>query len=159
MAAAALFALPACQRPPEDRTRTGSAEQSRSGIGHDLSLDESEGGHTLQRHVARTDEELRQRLQSEPNISAASTYTDRAAAESTVGAALAQQRPRIERWLQRGGGHPNLVLDFNGDPQHPIGRTLRRASNTTEPCAHAVVILKWDGDGDYHVLTSYPECK
>jgi hypothetical protein len=45
----------------------------------DLSVDEDMGGHTLARHVGKTDAELRERLRREPNISTASTYTDRAA--------------------------------------------------------------------------------
>jgi Bacterial CdiA-CT RNAse A domain len=57
--------------------------------GRDLSVDESMGGHTLARHVGKIDAELLQRLRREPQISAASTYTDRTSAESVVGAALA----------------------------------------------------------------------
>jgi hypothetical protein len=160
IALTALLAIPGCERPPQDRSVTEkNAEQLHSAARHDLSQDESEGGHTLHRHVGRSDEELRQRLEQEPNISAASTYTDRATAESVVATVLEQQRPRIERWLQRSGGHPNLVLDYDGDPKHPIGRSLRRGATSLEPCSHAVVVLKWDGDREYHVLTSYPECK
>ena len=39
------------------------------------------GGHTLARHVDKTDAELAERLRLEPQLSAASTYTDRAVAE------------------------------------------------------------------------------
>jgi uncharacterized protein YcbX len=109
--------------------------------------------------VGRTDEELRERLRHERNISAASTYADRATAEMAVGVALQQNQAKIERWLEREGGHPNLVIDYDGDPAHPIGRTLHRGDDQSQPCSHAVVVLKWDGDHHYHVLTSYPECR
>ena len=59
---------------------------------YDLARDEARGGHTLSRHVGRTDEELRERLRRERNISAASTWTDREAAETTVVEALRADR-------------------------------------------------------------------
>ncbi len=133
--------------------------QTGSGPTRDLSQDETAGGHTLKKHVGRTDEQLRQRLEREGNISAASTYTDRETAERVVGAVLQQGQPRIRRWLEKPGGHPNLVLDYDGDAAHPIGRTLRRGDEKTEPCAHAVVVLRWEEPGEYYVLTSYPECR
>ncbi len=124
----------------------------------DLSADESRGGHTLKRHVGRTDAELRERLQREPNIGAASTYTDRATAEQVVAEAIAANQDRISRWAERSSGrHPNLVLDYNST--QAVGRTLRRGESEAEACSHALVVLKFDGHGEYHVVTSYPECR
>lgn len=160
LAGALLILASSCDVPrPESPAAGPKAEQARAAVTHDLSQDESEGGHTLRKHVRRTDDELRARLQQERNISAASTYSDRNAAENAVGTALQQQQGRIQRWLQRSGSHPNLVLDYDGNPAYPIGRVLRRGDNTPQPCSHAVVVLKWDGGSEYHVLTSYPECR
>ena len=53
-------------------------------VWRDLAADESMGGHTLARHVGKTDSQLSDRLRREPQISAASTYTDREMAERTV---------------------------------------------------------------------------
>jgi hypothetical protein len=117
------------------------------------------GGHTLRKHVGRTDAELRERLQHEQKIAAASTWTDRATAEKAVGAALAENQEKVEHWLDRPGGHANLVLDYDGDPAHPVGRTLLRGSDQSEPCSHALIVLKWRADRNYYVLTSYPECR
>jgi hypothetical protein len=123
----------------------------------DLSRDEAAGGHILRKHVGQTEEQLRQRLRRERNITGASTYTDRSTAERAVGAAIAQSRSRIDNWLNRSGGHPNLVLDY--DSETPIGRTMNRGENQSRPCAHALVVLKYAGPNDYYVLTSYPECR
>ena len=156
-----VLSFSGCQRPPTDSAdaHASSARPYRSSPRHDLSQDEAAGGHTLSKHVGRTDDELRQRLEREPNITAASTYTDRETAERVVGTVLEQNRDKIARWLSRPGRHPNLVLDYDGDPAHAIGRTLRRGENTPQPCSHAVVILRWRGDSEYYVLTSYPECR
>jgi hypothetical protein len=149
----------ACQRPPREGASSAASAELRSAPRHDLSRAEQAGGHTLRRHVGLSDEQLRQRLEREPNIAAASTYTDRETAERVVGLVLEQNRDKIARWLSRQGGHPNLVLDYNGDPAQPIGRTLRRGEDRAQPCSRAVVILKWNGGGEYYVLTSYPECR
>jgi hypothetical protein len=161
-----LLAALACQ-PAQTGTASTSAprESSReekrtvSAAVRDLSQDEASGGHTLRKHVGRTDEELRQRLRHERNIAAASTWTDRETAERAVGAAIEQNQEKINRWLGRQGGHPNLVIDYDGDPSHPIGRTLNRDADQSEPCSHATIVLKWSGPSDYYVLTSYPECR
>lgn len=143
-----------------DQTAGATAASPSSGNPggpHDLSQDEAQGGHTLKKHVGRTDDQLRERLQDEPRISAASTWTDRATAEQAVGAALAQNQDRINRWLDRSGNRPNLVLDYDGD--HALGHSLRRGADQAEPCSHATVVLKWAGDRNYYVLTTYPECR
>jgi hypothetical protein len=109
--------------------------------------------------VGRTDDQLRKRLEHEPNISAASTWNDRAAAESAVGVSLAQNQERIRRWLDRSGRKPNLVLDYDGDPSHAFGRTMNRGADHSEPCSHATIVLRSEGDSDFYVLTAYPECR
>ena len=159
-----VMLLAACQTPASAPasgvapTRPNRAETAApAATTHDLAQDEDAGGHTLRKHVGRTDEQLRQRLRHERNIAAASTWTDRPTAEQAVGAAIAQNRDKIDRWLARTGGHPNLVIDYDGT--RPIGRTLRRDADQAEPCAHATVVLKWSGDQSYYVLTSYPECR
>ena len=72
--------------PAESRANTGPTR--------DLIRDEAAGGHILQKHVGQTDAQLRERLERERHITGASTYTDRAAAEHAVGAAIA--RPKTE---------------------------------------------------------------
>jgi hypothetical protein len=154
-----LVTMAACSRAPVSESGA-STQPSRAAVGerHDLSHDEAAGGHTLRKHVGRSDAELHERLERERNISAASTWSDRDSAESAVGDAIAQQSNRISRWLER-DSHPNLVLDYDGDSAHPFGRTLRRGEDRVQPCAHAVIVLKWDGGNSYHVLTAYPECR
>src|SRR5689334_2318109 len=90
VAAFIIFAVCSCGQPSAPPPVRQTAERPaappavdarRQPTNHDLSADEAMGGHTLQRHVGRTDAELRARLDREPQISSASTYTDRATAE------------------------------------------------------------------------------
>ncbi|MFI5113534.1 MAG: RNase A-like domain-containing protein [Terriglobales bacterium] len=161
--ALALTGLVAC-RSSDSTNAAGPASREASersaaaqAAPRDLSQDEAAGGHVLRKHVGRTDDELRQRLEQEPNISGASTYTDRPTAERAVGDALGKSNDRIQRWLSRSGGHPNLVLDYDSD--QPIGRTINRGDRQSRPCSHALVVLRYDPPDRYHVLTSYPECR
>jgi hypothetical protein len=103
----------------------------------------------------RTDEQLVERLAREPDISAASTYNDRVVAEKTVAGALAQEKNRIEGWLNRPDAHPNLALQFHA--HDVIGRSIRRGDHASQPCYDAAIVLRWDGDHQFHVLTTYPE--
>ncbi len=156
----ALVTLVGCQQNSRHETSAAQATpQTAAGPVRDLSQDEAAGGHTLEKHVGRSDGELRERLRREGNISAASTYTDRETAERTVGTVLQQEQAKIQGWLEHENGHANLVLDYDGNPAHPIGRTLRRGEDRAQPCSQAVVVVKWTGRNEYYVLTSYPECR
>ena len=140
----------------ETSSKGASTHPEFRGTSHDLTADEQSGGHTLRKHVGRSDDELRARLEQE-SISASSTYTDRSAAEYAVGNALQQGQNRIEQWLARSGSHPNLVLDYRGDQS--IGRTLHRGDSGSQPCNDVKVVLRWLSSSEYYVLTSYPECR
>jgi hypothetical protein len=124
---------------------------------YDLERDEQRGGHTLDRHVGRTDAELQERLQRERNISAASTWPDRATAEEVVTEALRAERRRIESWMRRGERRPNLALHH--DAGRVIGRSLRPGESQAVPCTSAVIVLKASGPASFYVLTTYPEAR
>src|SRR5690242_16420966 len=89
-----LTACPACK---------GGGSPTAYASVRDLAKDEAAGGHTLARHVGRSDDELRERLSRE-HISAASTYTDRATAEAAVGAAIAANQSKVYEWVAGAGG-------------------------------------------------------
>jgi hypothetical protein len=116
------------------------------------------GRHTLARHVGKSDAELADRLRRERQISAASTYTDRATAERSVGAALAAAGHKLTAWERRSGRRPNLVLHYADRAKRPLGRSLVRGQTSSRPASRAVVVLRWSEPSNrFYVLTSYPE--
>ena len=77
-ALAVLAVLCACTMEPVGAIgakKAGSAGTQPDIARRNLSDDEARGGHTLARHVGKSDGELRARLERE-RIAAASTYTD-----------------------------------------------------------------------------------
>ena len=156
---------PATDRPsasadatPAGPTRTATPQTPTpapaSGATRDLSFDESQGGHTLARHVGKTDQELAARLKAEPDISAASTYFDRATAERAVGTVLSKKASDLAKWEQKTGSRANLTLRLSLDQN--VGRSLKRGASKSVEVHSVVVVLKWDGNS-WFVLTSYPE--
>ena len=122
---------------------------------YDLARDEARGGHTLEKHVGRSDQELRERLGRERNISAASTWTNRELAEETVAQALRAERDKIARWEERGYRRPNLALHF--DAGRVIGTSMRHGDESSSSTTEAAIVLKADRPNSFYVLTCYPE--
>ena len=121
----------------------------------DLRRDEERGGHTIARHVGRTDAQLKARLQRE-SISAASTYADLERAERVVALALAENERRVRRWIDQRSPKTNLAIRYRARDGLPTGRLLRRGADDTEDVTGAVVVLRWRAD-NWYVLTTYPE--
>ena len=166
---ACLFALvvSGCQRAETARapipiasppSAAEPARDSTSSPHRDLAEDEAMGGHTLARHVGKTDDELRERLRREPDISSASSYTDQATAQAVVGVALSSAGRSFDAWLNRSGRRPNFVLHFTAG--HPIGRSVGRRAKEPASCEDALVVVRWDDRRNrFYVLTSYPEAR
>jgi len=125
----------------------------------DLDADELKHGHTLSKHVGRSDAELIERLRSEPELASASTWTDKETAERCVGMALAHHDEEIAAWLRR-KSDPKLAIDYSGDSHISIGRSMRRGEKVSRPCSKARIVLALEHkSGGYFVLTSYPEAR
>ncbi len=121
----------------------------------DLDQDERDHGHTLARHVGRTDQQLIDRMKAE-SISSASTYTDKESAERTCALALIQHKAKIDAWIAEGANRDKLAFDYRGDGRTQIGRSIHRGSTQSVPCYDAKVVLIPRGNS-FTVLTTYPE--
>jgi Bacterial CdiA-CT RNAse A domain len=73
---------------------TGSESECLLVPGGGLMAHETLGGHTLARHVGRSENYLRHRLATEPDLTAASTFYDRQTAENALARVLHANDPR-----------------------------------------------------------------
>ncbi|PEU03192.1 RNase A-like domain-containing protein [Bacillus cereus] len=123
--------------------------------GGGLEAHKARGGHLIERHVGKTDEELLQRLQNDSRITGSSTFTDRATAEKVANATLSDPNNQriIRDWLNNPRSRSTIALDYyNNDI---IGRGVRRGSTTAHDMKNAKIVLKKDGNGNF-ILTGYP---
>ena len=97
------------------------------------------------------EEQLAARLSAQTEITAASTFTTRAQAESAISSALETNANKITEWTSK-GANGRLALDaaYSG------GNVLTRGASTSTQGTGVRVILQGNGHGDYHILTGYP---
>jgi hypothetical protein len=128
--------------------------------GGGLAAHEAAGGHTLARHVGKSDQYLLHRLNSsvEP-VGAASTFLTRAHAESSVGATLSAQSSEVARWLAAGSSsaekRSSMVL--RATFPEPIGRLVTRSSEGILAVNSVRVVLLREPSHPlgYYVRTAY----
>ncbi|KAF1681289.1 ribonuclease YeeF family protein [Bacillus sp. SKDU12] len=120
--------------------------------GGGLAAHEAKGGHLIERHVGKTDEELLKRLQINKKIRASSSFTDRPTAERVANETLTKHKKEIEEWLNSDIGDP-LPLPYRGT--EVIGRGVRKGSNEVKDMTNARIVLKKNEDGSF-ILTGYP---
>ncbi|MDW0355031.1 ribonuclease YeeF family protein [Bacillus velezensis] len=138
-----------------NNTAIGNVKQGDStplAPGGGLAAHEAKGGHLIERHVGKTDEELLQRLQINKKIRASSSFTDRPTAERVANETLTKHKKEIEEWLKSDVNDP-LPLPYRGT--EVIGRGVRKGSNEVKDMTNARIVLKKNEDGSF-ILTGYP---
>ncbi|WP_249599568.1 ribonuclease YeeF family protein [Peribacillus frigoritolerans] len=132
-----------------------SGDKSSLAPGGGLAAHEVKGGHLIERHVGKSDEELLERIRKNPRINGSSTFKDRAIAEKVASKVLSDinNKKAIESWLSNLQSKSNLVLTYEGT--EVIGRGVKRGSTIVENMTNARIVLKKDGEGNY-ILTGYP---
>jgi hypothetical protein len=108
-------------------------------------------GHTLSRHVAITDDGLRDRLATRPRLLKASRFYDLRTAEESVSAAIQDHASEIRSWLETGVNKPAVDIVMPRD----VGVVAQRDGSLT-PTRFVVVVPRVDTDGMF-VFTAYPE--
>lgn len=126
---------------------------------------ETAGGHLLDRHVGKSDGELHDRLKSNKNLIAASTFTDNALAEKAVIDAAKIAAPLVNSWAigAKPGRRTNIVVDVG----YVVGHVAHRFSTTKTPgqdiaslrtveSRHVRLIIEKRAEGPCLLLTGYP---
>ncbi|GLR10552.1 hypothetical protein COO59_19390 [Mixta theicola] len=115
------------------------------------------GGHTLKKHIAKTDEELLARLAQSPGLDAATSFSSVQQAERYISAGLRANRLKIIHWANTALGEKALEFTWNAGTK--VGYGFRQGSQSRWTVSHVRIVLKRQQfrDKPYFILTAYPE--
>ena len=121
-----------------------------------LAREEAAGGHTLARHVGKSDDWLMARLAGDAHLHVASSYVDGETAEAAIEALLRRHRDRLNRWAERVPEGAEFTV--RGAADRAIGRTAWRpvGPDHLADSRTLVVIVRKLGSASCLVVTSYP---
>ncbi len=124
--------------------------------GGTLIFHENLDGHTIRRHVGKTDEQLLQRLDAEPDILGSSTYPDLETAQRAVGDVLSRNRDSVQDWLVNS---PKPRLTLNETLDYEVGRVIPQGATVSQASNKSFVLLVKDplAPNGYRVHTSFPK--
>lgn len=146
-----------CNSVIEKQNGNSKTQQSNNNI-----LDEMEGppknGHTLERHVGKSDRELLERIRRD-HITAASTYYDKETATKAVLESIDTHEKEIKNWLNH-SNRDRLVLKTNHS--FAVGKTALKSDMRIHNDLHdTITVLAKDPSSTrkYKIITSYPNMK
>jgi Bacterial CdiA-CT RNAse A domain len=114
------------------------------------------GGHTIARHVGKSEAELRARLVANPRIPAASSFTNLNVAESAISTALRANASRINIWSRSASTASKLELDYHLGTA--VGKAVLRSTPgmVTLRGVRVVLRLQTFNGMPYYLLTAFP---
>lgn len=112
--------------------------------------------HLRDKHIGKTEEELRQRLQTE-QTDKASSFTNPDIAEKIVSIVLYQGHMDIHNWVRQKG--PDLSLIYSGGKT--IGHIITQTNSALQSATRALVIFRKEKRDPgarprYYIVTGYP---
>jgi hypothetical protein len=116
----------------------------------DLALHEGYG-HTIDRHIGRTTQQLMARIRRQ-RLPRASTYWDETGAQKAINEALRANRAQITEWLAH---NPNHQLEIRYLSNDDVGYTVTKRGRVI--LTRRVVVVLKDVHGHLTVITSYPD--
>lgn len=122
---------------------------------HEAQAGSRVGGHTILKHVGKTEAELRARLAAELRVPAASTFTNLRVAEESISKVLQVESATIKAWAQ--GANPRR-LELTRDLGKAIGMGVVRRTNQLVKMSKVRVVLKFEtyNGMPYYILTAFP---
>lgn len=119
----------------------------------DLRDHERLGGHTIARHVGKSDAQLRRRLRRDRHLKYASSFSSLGAANSNVSRCLAQAEPRINAWL-RGTAASRGFTTWH---DRVTGRTAFASGQVHNVTGLRMILIRDDSySNGYRIFTAFP---
>ncbi|MEX3895472.1 RNase A-like domain-containing protein [Paraburkholderia sp. BR10954] len=110
------------------------------------------GGHTLLKHVGRTEAQLRERLRLEPERKVVSSFVNLEDAEWAISETIRANASQIHTWTKA----PNRVLTLRTDVGRKVGYALVRKTDRLVDSSKVEVVLKYGtyNGMPYYILTA-----
>jgi len=117
------------------------------------------GGHTIERHIGQSPEELLARLVRRPGLDQTSSFRTVAEAEKLISAVLRDNRRQIEMWVKHVPSNLPARMTLSRTFSRSTGIAVQRGSSEIKPCYHVRVTLEFRPyhGKPYFVLTAFPE--
>jgi Bacterial CdiA-CT RNAse A domain len=114
------------------------------------------GGHTIARHVGKTEAELRARLVAQANVPVASSFASLEVAERVLFKVLQSNRVAIEAWARTATANVKFVTTYIANEE--IGYGVVRATGQLERMSKVKLVLKFQSyhGKPYYILTAFP---
>jgi hypothetical protein len=124
---------------------------------HEAAAGSRIGGHTIAKHVGKSEAELRARLAAEPRRQFVSTFKSLDCAERVIYRALRSNKSAIEAWAK--AARTNETREFFFTAGEAIGSVLVRATNQVYSANTVCIVLKMQQYNGklYYILTTYLE--
>jgi hypothetical protein len=128
-------------------------------VGDDiLDLSEKAGGHTLEKHVSQTVNDLTKRAAQDPTTSIASTFVNKHTAINAVKENLRDNAEEIAQWLKSNpASKSQLVVDCLH--KHPVGSSVSKGNKTPiYDLIKSRVVIRPDPDNilGFKIITAFP---
>jgi hypothetical protein len=117
--------------------------------------DDRWGGHTIERHVGKSDADLRARLARDQRLDTASAWDSLEVATQVIEQALKHHEAELVQWLARAPPGSRRVLEHRG--QARVGRAIRaQQPDRVVSLSNARLVIEALGHGRWRLLTAYP---
>jgi hypothetical protein len=134
-----------------------AAKAENTGARRDIEMQEAAGGHTIERHVGKSESWLRKRIETDPTLridGVASSFRNETIANRTQGQFIKQNKQAIIDWLK---GESNRPFTDVVKMKEPIGIVVERSkSGFVETTKARIVLVKDNSEHGWHILTSFP---
>ena len=100
-------------------------------VQHEAQTGSRLGGHTILKHVGKTEAQLRARLAAERDIKAASSFTTLGQAERAISSGLRANAALIQAWAK--GQSMGKTLRVTHDTRSIVGQTIPQGNCMSEP--------------------------
>ncbi|NIF03380.1 hypothetical protein F3J38_25590 [Pantoea sp. Acro-805] len=126
---------------------------------HEAMAGRAGGGHTIERHIGKTLEELQARLSRRAALTETSSFRSTREAEQLISKVLSDNRNQIEMWVKHLPPGMNAKMELERVFAHQTGILVIRGSTKVTACFKVRIVIRfqqWHGK-PYFVLTAFPK--